>query len=413
MNETKPFSISKQEVYDAYMRVKKNNGAAGVDGQSLKDFEKGLKNNLYKLWNRMSSGSYFPPPVRRVEIPKQGGGVRPLGIPTVADRIAQTVVKNRLEPGLERLFHPNSYGYRPRKSAIEAVGMVRQRCLQYDWVLDLDISSFFDTIDHALLMKALMRHTECRWVLLYVGRWLKAPVRMPDGTLCEREKGTPQGGVISPLLANLFLHYVFDAWMQKYYPGVPFERYADDAVCHLKTKEQAERLKAVLEARFEECGLKLHPEKTSIVYCKDSNRKGGYKNESFDFLSYTFRPRLSRRKDGMFYVRFSPAVSNKAVRHMNQCIRSWKLCRESERSLQELAKAINAAVRGWFNYYGYFYRSAMDKVSRQINLHLARWAQRKYKRLRGHNGRAIKWVYGIAKRQPELFVHWQVYPKNG
>jgi group II intron reverse transcriptase/maturase len=413
VSEAKPFRISKQEVYDAYRQVKANKGAAGVDRQSLEDFGRNMADNLYKLWNRMSSGSYFPPPVRRVDIPKASGGTRPLGIPTVADRIAQTVVKNRLEPELEKHFHPDSYGYRPGRGAVEAVGVARERCGRYDWVLDLDISSFFDTIDHDLLLKALKFHTDCRWILLYVERWLKAPVELPDGTLQERERGTPQGGVISPLLANLFLHYAFDCWMQKHYPEVPFERYADDVICHLKTREQAERLKAALEKRFEECGLKLHPEKTRIVYCRDDRRRGDHEQEKFDFLGYTFRPRLSRRKDGKFYVRFSPAVSNKAVKKMNQRIRAWKLHQRSEKTLQELAQLINVVVRGWFNYYGHFYRSALDVVSRQIDLYLAKWAERKYKRLRGHSGRAIKWLRGIKKRQPELFAHWQLYPKNG
>lgn len=412
MSEAKPFSISKQEVYDAYRQVKENKGAAGVDRQSLDDFGQKMSDNLYKLWNRMSSGSYFPPPVRRVEIPKADGGLRPLGIPTVADRIAQTVVKNRLEPELEKHFHPDSYAYRPGKSAVEAIGVARQRCYQYDWVLDLDVSSFFDTIDHDLLLKALEFHTDCRWILLYVERWLKAPVKLPDGTLLERDRGTPQGGVISPLLANLFLHYTFDRWMQRFYAGVPFERYADDAICHLRTGGEAEQLKETLARRFEECGLKLHPEKTRIVYCKDDRRQSDYEQEKFDFLGYTFRPRLSRRKDGKFYVRFSPAVSNKSVKKMNQRIRAWKLYQMSKRTVQELAQIINVVVRGWFNYYGSYYRSALDVVSRQIDLHLAKWAQRKYKRLRGHSGRAIKWVRGIKERNPELFVHWQLYPKT-
>lgn len=413
MSETKPFSISKQEVYDAYRQVKANRGAAGVDKQSIEDFGLNMANNLYKLWNRMSSGSYFPPPVKRVDIPKAGGGTRPLGIPTVADRIAQTVVKNRLEPELERHFHPDSYGYRPGRRAVEAVGVAKERCNRYDWALDLDISSFFDTIDHDLLLKALKFHTDSRWILLYVERWLKVPVELSDGTLQEREKGTPQGGVISPLLANLFLHYAFDRWMQKHHPEVPFERYADDAICHLKTREQAEQLKAELEKRLEECGLKLHPEKTHIVYCRDDNRRGNHEHEKFDFLGYTFRPRLSRRKDGKFYVKFSPAVSNKSIKKMNQRIRAWELHRMSGKALRELAHQINAVVRGWFNYYGHFYRSALDCVSRQIDLHLAKWAERKYKKLRGHSGRAIKWIRGIKKRQLDLFAHWQLYSKNG
>jgi group II intron reverse transcriptase/maturase len=266
VNKAKPFCISKWEVWEAYRRVKANQGAAGVDGQSISEFEVDLKNNLFKIWNRMSSGSYFPPPVRRVDIPKENGRMRPLGIPTVADRIAQTVVKRCLEPILEEYFHPDSYGYRPGKSAIEAVGTARQRCWRYDWVLDLDIKGFFDSIDHCLLMRAVRKHTDCKWVLLYIERWLKAPVQLADGGLIHRGKGTPQGGVISPLLANLFLHYAFDKWIQRHYPRIPFERYADDGICHCRSKAEAEGLRVAIERRFAECGLELNLQKTKIVY---------------------------------------------------------------------------------------------------------------------------------------------------
>lgn len=409
MSKAKPFSISKREVYEAYKQVKANKGAAGVDRQSIAGFEKNLKDNLYKLWNRMSSGSYFPPPVRRVEIPKEGG-TRPLGIPTVADRIAQAVVKNQLEPELEKHFHSDSYGYRPGKSAVEAVGVARERCWRYDWVVDLDISSFFDSIDHHLLLKALRHHTDSKWILLYVERWLKAPVQLPDGTRQERDEGTPQGGVISPLLANLFLHYAFDRWMQKHYPEVPFERYADDAICHLRTEEQAEELKAALQKRFEECGLKLHPQKTQIVYCRDNRRRKDYPRQKFDFLGFTFRPRTAKNKKGEIFVGFNPAVSNKAVRKMNQQIRSWKLHLRNNQSLEDLARACNPVVRGWFNYYGSYYRSSLDEVVRQLDLRLGKWAEWKYKKFRGHSGRAIKWVRGVKKREPKLFVHWQLFP---
>lgn len=411
VSKAKPFSISKQEVFAAYKQVKANKGAAGVDGQSLEDFEEKLEDNLYKLWNRMSSGSYFPPPVRRVEIPKEGGK-RPLGIPTVADRIAQMVVKNRIEPELEKHFDRDSYGYRPGKSAVEAVGAARERCRRYDWVLDMDISAFFDNIDHQLLMKALRRHIDSKWVLMYVERWLTLPVQLQDGEQQEREKGTPQGGVISPVLANLFLHYAFDRWMRKNQPGVPFERYADDAICHCRTKEQAEELKAALEERFEQCGLKLYPEKTRIVYCKDDNRKGRYPQEKFDFLGFTFRARLTRTKNGDYFVGFTPAVSNKAVRKMNQRIRSWKLHRWSRKSLEELASLCNPTVRGWFNYYGSYCRSALDVVNRQLDLHLAKWAKRKYKRLRRSSSKAIRWIRGIKKREPNMFAHWKLFPST-
>jgi RNA-directed DNA polymerase len=288
LNKAKPWSIPKQWVWDAYKRVKANRGVAGVDDQSIEEFDRELGNNLYKLWNRMSSGSYFPPPVKRVYIDKRGGGSRPLGIPTVSDRIAQAVVKGYLEPGLEKQFHPDSYGYRPGKSALEAVGVARQRCWRYAWVLDLDIRSYFDSIPHELLLRAVRKHTDCPWVLLYIERWLKAPVQLEDGTLETREKGTPQGSVVSPLLSNLFLHYTFDRWMSKHYPDILFERFADDALCHCVSEEQANLLRVALERRFTECGLELHPEKTKIVYCKDDDRRGNYPQEKFDFLGIHF-----------------------------------------------------------------------------------------------------------------------------
>lgn len=297
MNRAKPFCISKWEVGEAYKLVKANKGAAGVDGQSIAEFEEDLKDNLFKIWNRMSSGSYFPQqPVRRVDIPKDNGKTRPLGIPTVADRIAQTVVKRYLEPMLEEHFHTDSYGYRPGKSAIEAVGVARQRCWRYDWVLDLDINGFFDNIDHDLLMRAVRKHTDCEWVLLYVERWLKAPAQLEDGSLTNRDKGTPQGGVISPLLANLFLHYAFDLWMKRQYPQIPIERYADDGICHCRSKAEAERLRVAIEKRFAECGLELNLQKTKIVYCKEDGRRGNYPNQKFDFLGFTFQPRRAKNR---------------------------------------------------------------------------------------------------------------------
>src|SRR6202171_6449679 len=266
VDEAKPFKIPKREVWEAFKRVKANQGAAGVDGQSIAEFEANLSGNLYKLWNRLSSGSYFPPPVRRVDIPKASGGTRPLGIPTVADRVAQEVVRRYLEPCLEPVFHADSYGYRPGRSAIDEVRTGRQLCWRYDWVLDIDIKAFFDSIDHALLLRAVRRHTGCPWVLLYAERWLKAPMQREDGVIEPRDAGTPQGGVISPILANLFLHYAFDVWMARTWPAVPFERYADDAICHCRTREEAEALQAAIKERFAACRLVLHPQKTKIVY---------------------------------------------------------------------------------------------------------------------------------------------------
>jgi RNA-directed DNA polymerase len=415
VNQTKSFCISKNELWSAYKKVKANKGAAGLDGQTIKEFEKDLKGNLYKLWNRMSSGSYFPPPVLRVEIPKADGAVRPLGIPTVADRIAQMVVKQRLEPELEQHFHQDSYGYRPGKSALDAVGKARKCCWNNDWVLDLDIKGFFDNIDSQLMLKAVQAHTTEKWVLLYIERWLKAPIKLQDGTLKYPEKGTPQGGVISPLLANLFLHYAFDRWMDRTYPNVPFERYADDAVCHCKTLAQAESLKQKLNGRMNEVGLELHPDKTRIVYCKDDNRRRDYKTVSFDFLGFTFRPRLSRNRNGKYFVNFSPAISKKAKKSIYQTIKDWQLTRRSLLDISDIASRINPGIRGWINYYGRYYKSALYPILRHLNRRLSRWAMRKYKRFRFHELRASYWLGKIAHRDSNLFVHWTwgIKPSTG
>jgi len=407
LDKAKPFSISKQAVWEAFKRIKANQGAAGVDGQSIEEFEKDLSNNLYKLWNRMSSGSYFPSPVRKVDIPKPDGRMRPLGIPTVADRVAQMVVKHYLEPILEPHFHPDSYGYRPGKSALDAVGIARKRCWKYHWALDLDIKSFFDTIDHELLMRAVRKHTDCKWVLLYIERWLKAPVQLVDGALADRKMGTPQGGVISPLLSNLFLHYAFDKWMGRQFPEIPFERYADDVICHCRSERQAKDLLDAIKSRLAECRLKLNLQKTRIIYCKDSYRKGSYTNESFDFLGFTFRPRLSKTRHGKYFVNFSPAVSNKATKAMRQTIRSWNLPRRSDKSLEDFAHIFNPIIRGWMNYYGEYYKSALYRTFWHLDRLLSRWASRKYRKLRGRQRKAQQWLRRIRKRQPLLFAHWR------
>ena len=408
MNEAKPFCISKHAVWEAYKRVKANQGAAGVDGQSISQFEESLKSNLYKLWNRMSSGSYFPPAVRRVDIPKDGKGTRELGIPTVADRIAQAVVKGYLEPELEKHFHEDSYGYRPGKSALEAVGVARKRCWRYDWVVDLDIRGFFDHIDHALLLRAVRKHTSCKWVLLYIERWLRAPIQQEDGSESVREKGTPQGGVISPLLANLFLHDAFDKWMDRHCPGIRFERYADDIICHCRSEAQASRVHALIAQRLVECGLELHPEKSQVVYCKDVNRRGDYPVIRFDFLGYTFRPRKSTDRYGRFYVNFLPAVSDKAAKAMRYRMRRWAIHRRVTKSLGDIARMFNPILRGWINYYGRYYRSALHGVFRCLDRRLVRWAQQKYKRLRRHQRRAALWLQRIMKERRNLFAHWNL-----
>jgi len=413
MSEAKPFCISKKEVWEAYKRVKANKGAAGVDEQSIEDFERRLKKNLYKIWNRMSSGSYLPPPVRTVKIPKANGGERKLGIPTVSDRIAQQVVKSRMEPELDRLFHVDSYGYRPGKSALDAVGQARERCWRYDWVLDLDIKGFFDNIDQNLLMRAVRKHAKDRWNVLYIERWLKAPVQEEDGRLVPREKGTPQGGVISPLLANLFLHYGLDRWLQANYPKVVFERFADDAIVHCRTDGEALAMRKAIAERLQNCGLELHPEKTKIVYCKDDDRRRTYPNEKFDFLGYTFRPRRSKNRKGKHFINFSPAVSNKSAQAMRDTIRSWNLPKRSDKAIDDLSHMFNPIIRGWLRYYGRYYRSALYPPMRQLDRDLALWAKRKYKRLRNHLRRATHWIASISRRSPALFAHWQMGVRRG
>jgi RNA-directed DNA polymerase len=408
MNTAKPFTIPKRMVYEAFKVVKANAGSAGVDNETIEDFEADLKNNLYRIWNRMSSGSYFPPPVKAVAIPKKNGGERILGIPTVADRVAQMVVKMALEPVLEPVFLHDSYGYRPNKSALDAIAVTRKRCWQYDWVLEFDIKGLFDNIPHDLLMRALEKHTECGWVKLYIERWLKASLQRADGTVVQRTKGTPQGGVISPVLANLFLHYAFDVWMTRTFPGVPWCRYADDGLVHCKTEAEATAIKAMLKDRFAECGLEMHPDKTHIVYCKDDKRRERHPNTKFDFLGYTFRPRTAKNhKRNNLFVNFSPAVSSKALKAMKEKVRQLDYRNRTELSLQEISRLHNPILRGWVNYYGKFYPKALYPLYRHFNNTLVAWAMRKYRRLKGQKVKASLFVQDIAKSQPQLFVHWQ------
>ena len=344
----KPFAISKRLVWEAWRRVKANRGAAGVDKESIQAFEANLRDNLYKVWNRMSSGSYMPPPVRAVEIPKKSGRCsRCSGCPTVADRVAQTVAYLYLEPDVEPVFHPDSYGYRPGRSAHDALRTCRQRCWKYDWVLDLDLKSFFDSLDHSLVLKSVAHHTNLRWILLYVERWLKAPLQLEDGTLKPRDRGSPQGSAISPVLANLFLHYALDMWLVREFPAVPFERYADDVILHCKTKTQAQVLRDAIIERLAQVGLELNLDKTRIVYCKDQNRTGSHEHEQFTFLGYTFRPRLARSKHGENFVGFLPAVSGDAAKAIRRAIKRWRLHLWSGQTLADLAQAINSTVRGW------------------------------------------------------------------
>ena len=404
----KPFTIEKRRVYEAYKAVESNKGAAGVDGQTIEQFEADLKGNLYKIWNRMSSGTYFPPPVRAVSIPKKSGGERILGVPTVSDRIAQMVVKQLIEPDLDPIFLPDSYGYRPRKSALDAVGVTRERCWEYDWVLEFDIRGLFDNINHELLLRAVRKHVKCKWALIYIERWLKAPMEQ-DGIRKERTLGTPQGGVISPILSNLFLHYTFDLWMKRTHPDLPWCRYADDGLVHCRTEQEAEALTAELRARLAECHLELHPTKTKIVYCRDGKRKGTYPNVKFDFLGYCFRPRwIKKSRDNSMFCGFNPAVSPSALKTMRSTIRDLNIRRQTQLSLADIARTLNPLVRGWIEYYGRYAPSALSPMLRYVNQTLVRWAMRKFKRFRAHKIRASRFLQKLVRERMSLFVHWRI-----
>jgi len=406
----KPFAIPKQAVLDAFRKVRANQGGPGVDGCAIEEFETGLRDRLYVTWNRMSSGSYFPPPVKVVEIPKpHGGGTRMLGVPTVADRVAQTVVAMELEKVVERKFHRSSYGYRPGRSALDAVESCRQRCFTHPWVLDCDIAGFFDNVPHDLIVKAVEANTDQKWVVLYVKRWLKAPLQHPDGTLEQRDRGTPQGSAISPLLANLFLHYAFDMWMAREFPSISFERYCDDIVVHGFSEKQIRYLRLRIATRLREVGLRLHPDKTRIVYCQQDGRDGSYEHTSFTFLGFTFRKRAARRSDGTVFNGFLPAVSSDAMKKMNRAVHRWRLHRWTNLTLNELAAWVNQFVPGWIEYYGRYYRTALRPLLRRINAYILRWASKKYKRLRAFK-RAIAWWTGVVARDPHLFRHWHWTP---
>ncbi|MGC4857354.1 group II intron reverse transcriptase/maturase [Micromonospora sp. DT4] len=407
----KPFEISKWEVWEAFREVKRNQGAPGVDGQSIADFEADLEGNLYKIWNRMSSGAYFPPPVRAVEIPKQhGGGTRMLGVPTVADRVAQTVVARHLGIRVDPIFHEDSYGYRPNRSALDAVQRCRQRCWKKDWVIDLDIQKFFDSVRWDLIVKAVQAHTDAVWVTLYVKRWLQAPLQLPDGTLQERDRGTPQGSAVSPVLANLFMHYAFDTWLARNFSDVQFEGYADDAVVHCASEHQARQVLAALGNRMDEVGLRLHPDKTKIVYCKDGNRRGSYEHTSFTFLGLTFQARKARSRKGKNFTNFLPAISKEALKKISGQVRAWRIHLRIGHTFAELARKINPIVRGWLQYYGAYYRSALLPLLERINAYLVRWIRKKHKRLRPFRKAQQCWQR-ITRQYPRLFAHWAWTPR--
>lgn len=409
---TKSLPVSKEMVWESYLKVASKGGGAGIDGESIDMFNTHRNDNLYKLWNRMASGSYLPPPVRTVFIPKKQGGQRPLGIPTVGDRIAQGVVKDYLEPSMEKIFHTSSFGYRPGRSAHDALVQCRENCIRYAWVVDIDIKGFFDNINHDMLMQLLRHHTKERWILLYVERWLKAGVEQADGSIEERAKGTPQGGVISPLLANLYLHHAFDKWMDQQIPQCPFERYADDIVIHCGSKEEAERTLEALKIRMHIAGLTLHPEKTKIVYCKNYQRPDSHKHESFTFLGYSFQPRPKRDGFGRkkVYLTFGCAISLSAQKSIREGIRGVFNPRWSERPLVWFAERLNPKIRGWVNYYTRFYRHEALKVFNYLNELIRKWLRNKYK-IRTTQATIDKFVK-LKEDNEHLFYHWQLGIKN-
>jgi RNA-directed DNA polymerase len=409
MNETKPIPITMMMVRDAFQKVKANKGSAGMDAVDLGSFEENLEDNLYKIWNRLASGSYFPPPVKKVLIPKPNGKMRVLGVPTIGDRVAQMVVKNHLEPMLEPHFHGSSYGYRPRRSAHDALGAALANSRKLPWVLDLDISAFFDTINHGLLMTALERHTQDKWVLMYAERWLKAPMMDTGGNIERRDKGTPQGGVISPLLANLFLHYVFDKWMDIHHNGEAlFERYADDIIVHCGSLNHAQSLLRGIQARLETCGLQLNVEKTHIACCKQQKGAANHPEVSFKFLGHTFKPMRNRDKKGQYFSGFGCEASKDAIKAISLGIRRLKVHRWTTESLESIAEKLNPRMRGWINYFLKYGKRSLSGFLYRLNNMLIRWVQNRYKRLRGSFWRAHRWLAEKASVNPNLFAHWTV-----
>lgn len=402
---TKSLPISKRMVYDSYLKVISKQGSAGIDKETIEMFNEDLSNNLYKVWNRMTSGSYFPPPVRTVLIPKKQGGTRPLGIPTVSDRIAQGVVKDYLECKVDAQFHPSSFGYRPGKSAHDAVRQCTSNCRNYAWVVDVDIKGFFDNISHSKLMQLLQNHTEEKWVMMYIERWLKAGVEQEDRSIAARTKGTPQGGVISPLLANIYLHHAFDEWMNKENPYCPFERYADDIVIHCTSKQQAEMMLEKLNEQMNLYELELHPEKTRIVYCKDYRRDDDYDNRSFTFLGFSYQPTNIRSKQNGMFLGFKPTISLTAQKHIRSEIRKVIMPRWSDTVIEKYAVKLNNKTRGWFNYYGVIENYKVKRVLEYANYLLMKWIQNKY---RLYKMGAVRKMKMIQKEQPELFYHWKI-----
>ncbi|PVD49280.1 group II intron reverse transcriptase/maturase [Terrimonas sp.] len=407
--KSKPVPITKDMVREAYRKVRSNKGSAGVDEVSLQTFDENVSKNLYRLWNRMASGSYFPMPVKEVIIPKSTGGERKLGIPGISDRIAQEVVKTYLEPRLEAVFLPQSYGYRPHRNAHQALEQVRENVRHYAWVIDMDIKSFFDEVNHELLMKAIDKHVPEKWVKMYIRRWLEAPVQTKDGLVFKKGQGTPQGGVISPLLANLFLHYVLDKWLAKTFPTVRFVRYADDVVVHCISEKQSHYVLEGIRLRLQECKLRLSEEKTKITYCQDYRRQGRKDYpKKFDFLGHTFKPmsKKSNRNNGVF-LGYDCQMSMKS---RTRIISEWKQMnfqRESTWTMQDLATLVNAKTRGIINYFGKVKTFSPGKLFRHLDYRIAKWVKNKFKRLHSYQ-KAYDWLRNIKSGYPNIFVHWSL-----
>ena len=409
-NETKSVPVSKQQVWLAYKKVRSNAGSAGIDQVSMDEYDAHRSDHLYKLWNRMASGSYFPAPVKEVEIPKKDGKMRKLGIPTISDRVAQMVVKDYLEPRFEKLFSPHSYGYRPGKNAHQALSAVRENVRMLDWVIDLDIKGFFDTIDHVKLMLALEKHVSEKWCLMYIERWLQTPVQTKTGELVERQgKGTPQGGVISPLLANLFLHYAMDKWLEQTHSAVRYVRYADDAVLHCKSKVQADHVLRNVRKRMKQCGLELHPEKTRLVYCKDYRRQEQHESVKFDFLGYSFQPRTAKSKrDGSLYLGFDCAISIRSKKRIAATMKTLDIEHLTHKSIVGVAQFLEPYIRGWVNYYGKFRLWEMNPLFQLLRRRLVMWARKRYKRYKTSINRAYRWLERVKDQYPTLFYQWRL-----
>lgn len=409
-NETKSIPISRPMVWEAYKKVRSNQGSAGVDQISMDEFDAERSKHLYKLWNRMASGSYFPPPVKEVEIPKKDGKIRKLGIPTIGDRVAQMVVKEYLEPRFEQIFSPHSYGYRPNRNAHQALETVRSNCKKTDWVIDLDIKGFFDNIDHGKLLLAIEKHVSEKWCILYIERWLQMPVQTKSGELVQKQgKGTPQGGVISPLLANLFLHYAMDKWLEQTHPTVSYVRYADDAILHCRNKAQAEEVLETLKERMQDVGLELHPEKTKLVYCKDYRRQENHETVKFDFLGYSFQPRSTMSKrTGKLFLGFDCAISIGSRKRIADKMKELNIDHLSHKSIVGVAKFLEPYIRGWINYYGRFRLTALKPIFQLLRKYLVKWARKRYKRYKTNLNKAYGWLKRVKEQFPNLFYQWKL-----